>query len=363
SNWEAPVIHQDPGHWGVLTPRTIPALTQDELIPVRLLGIYKENRKEEVYRFFVKTPDRTNGEYNAGKQMYATTFIYSPVQQEVEMGLWWGTYYLNGEGPIRVSGGEPGNPVRQNRILSLNQGWNFLFVSYVAIWGGWDYYMAVPPGAGLVFSPDKEKEGGPFMLTAGPFPKGTGLFDPQKDDPGDEREILKDKEFHWTPRENLAMGPNPARDLVWRTADLENNLKANDFQVSEFFIEEPVMMVFDMGGKKLGRIFCELEAHEGAVVDLAWSEDLDFRGVPFLYKRLQVNAAARFIASDGERRYETFKPYGVRYMLVRIDPGPEPCSLKKLGLVEQVYPHEKRGSFSCSNPMLDRIWELGWRTL
>ncbi len=363
SSWKEPVIHGDPGHWGELTPRTIPPLTGDELAPVELLGIYREEQGEKLYTFFIKTSDRTNSEYNRGEQVYACTYIYSPVQQEVEMGLWWGEYYLNGEGPLQVSGKEPGNPVRQNRVFLLQEGWNFLFVSYVAIWGGWDYYMAVPESAGLLFSPHKDKNGGAFMLTSGTFPKGKGIFDPERDGPGDDRKILKNNKFQWTAQENLAAGANPARDLVWRKAEVQENLKSNDYQVSELAIREPVMMVFDMGGKKLGRVFCQVEAGEGTMVDIAWSEDLNREGLPFLYKRLQVNAAARFITTQGTRRYETFKPYGVRYMLVRIDPGQHPCTLKEVGVVEQVYPHEKRGSFSCSNPMLDRIWELGWRTL
>ncbi len=295
--------------------------------------------------------------------MYGCTYIYSPVKQDVELGLWWGTYYLNGEGPIGVSGNDPHNPVRQRRLFSLKKGWNYLFISYVAIWGGWDYYMAVPKESGLILSARREMLGGPMMLTAGPFPKEIGIFKPGRDDPGDDKKMLNNGAYGWTPRENLQLGPNPARDLVWRSPDLDHNLKSKDFQVSSFEIEEPVMMVFDMGGKKLGRVFCELDAHLGAVVDLAWSEDLNAEGIPFLYKRLQVNAAARFFATEGKRRYETFKPYGVRYLLVRVDPGPAPCKLERVGLEEQVYPYEKRGSFACSNPMLDRIWELGWRTL
>jgi len=281
----------------------------------------------------------------------------------VEVGLWWGEFYLNGKGPLEVSGSEQGNPVRQNRILSLNKGWNYLFVGYVAIWGGWDYFMAVPESAGLQFSPEKKLDDAPFMLTSASFEKGAEIFDPGKDDPGDDRKILKEKEYHWTPVVNPARGSNPARDLVWRKADLQQNLKSNDFQLAEFNIGEPVMMVFDMGGKKLGRVFCELDAAQGAVVDIAWSEDLNSIGMPFLYKRPQVNAGARFVTSEGKRRYETFKPYGVRYLLLRIDPGSDSLLLHRLGLMEQVYPYEKKGSFSCSNPMLDRIWELGWRTL
>jgi alpha-L-rhamnosidase len=363
SHWEKPVLHADPGHWGAFSPRTIPPLTQDELLPEQLLGIYAETREEELYRFFIKTPDRTNGDYNAGQQVYACTYIFSPVQQEVELGLWWGEYYLNGVGPIPVSCQEPGNPVRQNRVFALEKGWNFLFVSYVAIWGGWDFYMAAPSGSGLLFSPYKKKGEGPFVMTSGLFPKGEAIFDPKKDDPGDDRTILNRGDYHWTPRVNPALGPNPARDLVWRKADLAHNLKSNDFQVSGVEVTEPFLMVFDMGSKKLGRIFCELDAADGAVVDIGWAEDLNSRGIPFLYKRLQVNAATRFIATEGARRYETFKPYGLRYMLVRVDPASAPCTLERIGMVEQIYPFQKAGSFSCSNPMLDKIWELGWRTL
>jgi len=363
SNWSKPVIHGEPENWGPLTPRTIPPLTQHELLPGQLLGIYREQQEEDLFTFFIKTPDRENREYNSGKQMYACTYVYSSKQQQVELGLWWGEYYLNGEGPIKVSGMEAGNPVRQNRIFNLKQGWNFLFVSYVAIWGGWDYYMAVPHKAGLIFSTEKNLEGGPFMLTAGPFSKGIGIFDPDRSDPGDDLKILKEMRYEWTSMERVEQGPNPARDLVWRKPDLDYNLKVNDYQVSNLSIEEPVVMVFDMCGKKLGRIFCEIEAGEGAVVDIGWTEDLNKQDIPFLYKRQQINSAARFITSAGSRRYETFKPYGVRYLQVRVDPGKSKCILRKLGLVEQVYPYRKEGSFSCSNPMLTRIWEMGWRTL
>ena len=363
SLWENPVLISDQAHWGTLSPRTIPPLTQDELLPLELLGIYKEQGGEKLYSFFIKTPDRENREYNQGKQLYAATYIFSPVEQEVEIGLWWGDFYLNGSGPLQVSGSESGNPVRQNRIFSLKQGWNFLFVGYVAIWGGWEYFMAVPESAGLHFSPSKKLDDDHFMLTSNSFEKGKGIFDPEKDDPGDDRMILKQRTYQWTPVENQERSPNPARDLVWSKPDLQKNLKSNDWQLTGIEIGEPEQLVFDMGGKKLGRVFCELDAGEGAVVDIAWSEDLNSLGLPFLYKRLQVNAATRFFTSQGTRRYETFKPYGVRYLLVRVDPGSEPFVLKRLGLVEQVYPYEKTGSFSCSNPMLDKIWELGWRTL
>jgi alpha-L-rhamnosidase len=363
SGWEVPVEVGRQDHWGSLAPRTIPQLTRDELVPLELLGIYEPAGDEQVYSFFIKTPDETNKLYNSGWQMYASTYMYSPREQEVELGLWWGDYYLNGEGPLEVSGREAGNPVRQNRIFRFRKGWNFLFISYVAIWGGWDYYMAIPVDAGLCFSPRKKRDTGPEMLTAGPFPEKAGIFDPALVSPGDERRILSDERFCWVSRQLGTRGPNPARDLVWKKLDLDRNLKPNDYRVSDIVISRPVTLVFDLGGKQLGRLFVEADGEAGVVVDMGWSEDLNSLGMPYLYKRLQVNAAVRFITREGHDRYETFKPYGARYLQVHVDPGGSPCIIKKTGIIRQVYPFSKRGSFACSNPMLDRIWELGWRTL
>ena len=252
SSWGKPVLLHKQAHWGELSPRTIPPLTQDELLPMELLGIYKEQSSEELYTFFIKTPDRENLEYNRGQQLYAATYIYSPVDQEVEIGLWWGDFYLNGKGPLKVSGSQSGNPVRQNRIFSLDKGWNYLFVSYVAIWGGWEYVMAVPKSAGLLFSPSRKKGDAHFMLASAAFEKGAGIFDPAADDPGNDKKMLKQKEYRWTALENPERSPNPVRDLVWSGPDLQHNLKSNDWQLGEFEIGETVQMVFDMGGKKTG---------------------------------------------------------------------------------------------------------------
>jgi alpha-L-rhamnosidase len=363
SLWAGPVLLADQGYWGQLTPRVIPELTRDEVVPFELLGIYREQQRERIYSFFIKTPDNTREEYGAGKQMYAATYIFSPRDQEVEAGLWWGEHYLNGEGPLPVSGGEAGNPVRQNRKLKLKEGWNFLFIGYVAIWGGWDFYLSLPADADLVLSPHRQMADEAFILTAGPFEEGTRLFDPERDLKKDPEQLLSDVRYSWIPRENPARGRNPARDLVWHFTDLGRNLKKEDYRVDGFTFREPVTLVYDMGSKQLGTIFIEAEAAEGSTLDLGWSEDLNSLGLPNLYKRVQVNAGARFITSQGYRRYETFKPYGVRYFVVRIDPGDRPLALHRIGMVSQVYPFDRKGSFSCSNPMLNRIWEMGWRTL
>ncbi len=157
---------------------------------------------------------------------------------------------------------------------------------------------------------------------------------------------------------------NPARELVWNHPDFSENLRMNDFETNGFITNEPRDFIFDMGNKTLGSLFIDIEAPSGTVIDLGWSEDLNEENIPYLYKREQINSGARFITDGKRERYSTFKPYGVKYLIARVRPLENQLAIiRQLGVVEQVYPYEKTGSFECSDPMLNRIWELGWRTL
>jgi len=76
-----------------------------------------------------------------------------------------------------------------------------------------------------------------------------------------------------------------------------------------------------------------------------------------------VSAGSRFIAAGGESRFEHFKPYGMRFVQINVRNHNKPVTIKKIGAIEQVYPFEKKGSFTCSNPYFNDLWEMGWRTL
>ncbi len=165
SDWSDPVQIGNQDHWGELTPRSIPHLTQMEKTPLSCEGIYRIQQDEHIFSFYEKTPDETREGYNSGKHLHGYTWIFSPEDQEIELGTWWGSYYLNGEGPLSVSSQDKLNPVRENRIFKLKKGWNYLFIYYRAIWGAWEFTMAVPSNSGIYLSANKEMEDKMIMKT------------------------------------------------------------------------------------------------------------------------------------------------------------------------------------------------------
>ncbi len=363
NGWEKPVVILNQQAWGKLSPRSIPPLTQTEYTVKNTLGLYTFNTDEDIYSFRVKTPDERRIDYNRGWHIVGYTYIYSPRQQDVLVGLWWGEFYLNGQGPLEGIGASKNRINRNPRLLKLKKGWNFFNMHYGGIWGAWDFYMAVPKEAGLVISAEKKRDSEVVFMTAGP---GDGLLDKklaEMDQPfASEDEMLAFYPLKWKTHRRGEGTNNPALDMVWYAAD--SMLEHPQWQTENIVISDTngQALVFDMGRKILGRIFIEIEAPAGTIIDFGISEDLK-NGKPWLFKRQMISAGIRFIADGATERFETFKPYGFRYMQVNIRQNKEPVRIKRLGAVEQIYPFEKLGRFECSDPMLNAIWEMGWRTL
>lgn len=362
-DWQKPIVITDQNVWGKLLPRSIPHLTRDEIIAKQVIGGYEINQDEDIYSFRIKVPDEARSDYNKGPSIIGYTYIYSPKDQRVEAGLWWGEYYLNGIGPLKGLGENPARANRDPRILNLKKGWNFFNMHYGAIWGAWDFYLALPKSAGLHVSPTRTFDSPDIFMTAGPLSWERNAEIKQCDRPFRSLEdLLKAADFTWQGQIRGGQTNNPALDMVWRYGN--KILSHPDWQTQDIQIAPgPGTAVgYDLGGKTLGRIFIELIAPEGTIVDIGFSEDL-YAGKPWLFKSKMISAAVRFVSDGNTRRFETFKPYGLRYLQVNVSGNDRPVTLKKIGVIEQVYPFEKVGSFQCSDPMFNAIWELGWRTL
>ncbi len=363
SCWKTPVKIKNQDNWAVMKPRIIPHLTQDEIIPEKLMGKYKIEKQEDIYFFRVLGPDQSRKEFQKQRRLFAYTYIYSPIPQKVKTGMWWGEFWLNGKGPIK--GKEDKNiPNRINITFNLKQGWNFLFMKYGMVWGHWDFYMAVPNGSGLILSPDKDKASEFIFKTAGPFKdseeesvKSLGLpFASPADLPANLSE-------GWVGQERGTLPANPAWNVAWSNLGEKDNIHPSQVKQLKADNPEGTAFVFDMGGKQLGRIFVEYDAPEGTVIDIGFAEDMKGKK-PWVLKRAGIYTGSRFITSEDVYRLETFKPYGLRYMQLNVKShGEGPVTIKKTGVVSQVYPFDKKGSFKCSDPMMNAIWELGWRTL
>lgn len=360
-DWKEVSVKADQEHWGELTPRTIPHLTQDKRPVKKLLGAWSLKTDEDIYSFRVKSADRTRGDFGKNKYAFAYTYIWSPENQQVRTGLWWGEYWLNGEGPLENLGLEPGRPVRSDVILDLKQGWNFFFVKYGIVWANWEFYMAIPKSAGLELSPEKQKSGDLRFMTAGPFTDDEEKLVKNLELPFSSPGDLPDLSAGWVPKTDDDKAGNPAWDVAWSYFDHPVDPAGKNGSM-QFEGGEPVALVYDIGGKTLGRFYLDIEAEAGTEIDIAFAEDLQ-DGRPWILKRAGLYTAVKFIADEGENHLESFKPYGARYIQVNLTGYDDQVKLNETGMISQTYPFEQVGDFECSDTLLNAIWDLGWRTL
>lgn len=117
------------------------------------------------------------------------------------------------------------------------------------------------------------------------------------------------------------------------------------------------MQVFHADEVVAGTVEMEVSGPEGSVVHLTFAERVDERGEP-------VDDEHTFgltVTLDGTRRtFESFDDYGLRAVAVRAQDG---AVVHSMTVCERLAPVTGAASFACSDPMLDRIWQVGRRTV
>ena len=373
-DWQPAVPVADQDAWGELRPRTIPLLTQDVTLPNVLLGAYAHTDDEEIVSFRLKqTPDE-DGSYPPATA-FACTYVHSPRAQSVTVGTYWGDHFLNGK-RLEQQPQRTDQILRNDAILELNEGWNFLFISYGMVQGIWEMHLAVPREAGLTLTIRSAGSEASF-LTAGPYPQEEAdallhdqpwevlaafdlLHNPQPSLPLQGEEELG--EDHWTPQPRLPYAISPQKALAW--AKFGPALAHPAWQVRDFNVPagQSASLVFDMGREVLGRIFVDYNAPAGTVIDVGHAETLRNER-PEYGKMALMSDGERQIARGGAGRLETFYPRGFRYLHIAVSGHEAPVTLHKIGAISQLYPYTKQGSFECSDPFLNTLWEYGWNTL
>jgi alpha-L-rhamnosidase len=359
--WKAPVVLSNQNVWAKLTPRFISSLTEAEVLPKISIAQYPILKDEKVISFSIKTSDQKPIEHEHSYPILAYTYLFSPSDQLVPVGLWKGDYYLNG---VKIEK-DPVQFYRPNRIdytLNLKKGWNFFFVKYMASWSGWDFYMALPDNMGIKLAADKIHGSSISFRTTSPFPFEQEKFINGMEMPLKSTEINTPFAIHWVDRMQSEKSNNPYFDMAWTS--LGDAVIINKARVSDITIDanEGKAIVFDMAGEKLGRIFVDIDAPEGTKVDIGWSEDLKANRINF-YKFPDISAGACFTCKKGLNHFETFKNFGVRYLELHISNNKSQARLINTGVIQQTYPYSDVASFECSDPQLNEVWNLGRHTM
>ncbi|MDX6216340.1 MAG: alpha-L-rhamnosidase, partial [Frankiales bacterium] len=118
------------------------------------------------------------------------------------------------------------------------------------------------------------------------------------------------------------------------------------------------LLCLDFGETVAGEVRLHLTAPAGAVVDLALGEEAESDGtlrLPFAHHHL------RYTAPAGTREFESFEPVGGRYAVASVssDAG---CVLA-VSVRERLFPQPRVATFRCSDPLLERVYAVGLRTV
>jgi alpha-L-rhamnosidase len=128
----------------------------------------------------------------------------------------------------------------------------------------------------------------------------------------------------------------------------------------------PAYLVLDLGRTVHGRLSAEVSGPAGSIVDVGWDERLRTeanRPLPYpgsLYPEWdQVDS---WVLDGGRRHLTTLDARAGRYVLIEVW-GQGPVRIDGLQVYEERYPLVQVGEFHSSDPLLDRIWQVGVDTL
>jgi len=119
------------------------------------------------------------------------------------------------------------------------------------------------------------------------------------------------------------------------------------------------VVTIDFGEIVAGTIALALDAPAGATVDAAATEFTtgDARLAPD-----DERSGFRYVARGRDDRFETFSPFGCRWLglSVRAD---GPVVLRDVAVRERLHPRADGPFFECDDPVLNRIWAVGRRSV
>ncbi|MCF7864735.1 MAG: hypothetical protein K9L89_08100 [Kiritimatiellales bacterium] len=125
---------------------------------------------------------------------------------------------------------------------------------------------------------------------------------------------------------------------------------------------------FDLGKVRLGRLEISLDAPHGTIVQTAYAEFLNNGRVsPYISSSggdLSTCNLDHFVLLGGMQTVRPLHPKGARFLEVHVIGDPDAIKDVDVVFEERAYYGEQvEGAFSCSDGLLDRIWNVGVETL
>lgn len=144
-------------------------------------------------------------------------------------------------------------------------------------------------------------------------------------------------------------------DEVWATTQ-----RSADDPVAIASTEDVTLVTYDFGGIVAGTARLEVDAAPGSRIDASVAETLRDDG---RLLRLGQHSGFRYIARGTDDVFETMDPLGARYLKLAIRNPLGPVRVRSVAVNERLYPRPDGPFFECSDDSLNRIYEVGLRTV
>ncbi len=120
-------------------------------------------------------------------------------------------------------------------------------------------------------------------------------------------------------------------------------------------------LVLDAGRETCGFLQIDIEAAGGEVIDFHYCEHVSPSGDAVIRSRTGVlnSTTDRYRCRPGRQNHQFFSWKGFRYVLVVFRNVRKPLRVRRINFTFTGYPVQRPGSFACSDPLLNRIWETG----
>lgn len=289
------------------------------------------------------------------------TCIHSPCEQTVTGGTLWDDHFLNGARIPSQPNKHLGN--RSDKTLQLKEGWNYLSGNFLVIGdvAGITFGLQRNAGLRIAVQPDDQS---PAAFSV--------RFVEDSEDASKLAAALSEAPLHdlsnWkqTPADSSRLAPS--RIVAWETPvdDFAPRPMNNGETIEVTTGNDGVAIVaLDFFYEIFGRIEVSVEAGKAVTVDVSYDEFLRQDNLVALYRaHWLINSTDRYVCPAGSTAIQGFHNRGGRYVQLnlRAEPGTS-IRLSNISVREFKTPTGELGSFQCSDPFWNALWETGCRTL
>jgi hypothetical protein len=346
--WRRPVLVAEPEHWGPLTPRTIPMPSLDPLVPQKVLVA------APVKNGYLRTGFNPGNQEVRVRQPFFL-HVFSPVEQVVDLGVFWGPLFLNGVELVHKECTLRGN--RQNARAHLRAGWNFIYGRPELLRANWTWLMELPDSVGL------KVRALPLHDCKNAF--GLGQLSPSKEikSPPASLADLSDYPADWRLVGWDLNGCSPARELAWDLID-QGWIRHFEQGVELPSKGEACTIVFDLGREYLGHLAIDFETENGGTLDVGYDERTNADGaLAYFQCNPFVNSADRFVFEKGRQEVIAFHERGGRYLQLSFRRRPGRVIIHHLHVIQTSADLALSGDVYTNEASFNWIWQTGVKTI